>query len=67
VNDRGVNNPSTDQQNDPVYIEENATWLAAEAAYENQSGVIAQTQANLNNANLSYQLTSGTIVAPTAE
>ena len=66
VNDRGINNPSTDQQNDPVYIEENATWLAAEAAYENQSGVIAQTQANLNNANLSYQLTSGTIVAPTA-
>ena len=40
--------------------------MAAEAAYENQSGVIAQTQANLNNANLSYQLTSGTIVAPTA-
>jgi len=65
MNDRGVINPSTDQQNDPVYIEENATWLAAEAAYKNQSGVIAQTQANLNNANLTYQLTSGTITAPT--
>jgi membrane fusion protein, macrolide-specific efflux system len=65
VNDRGVINPSTDQRNDPVYIEENATWLAAEAVYKNQSGVIAQSQANLNNANLTYQLTSGTIVAPT--
>jgi len=66
INDRGVINPSTDQKNDPVYIEENATWLAAEAAYKNQSGVIAQSQANLNNANLAYQLTSGTIVAPTS-
>lgn len=65
VNDRGVINPSVDQQNDPVYIEENATWLAAEAAYKNQSGVIAAAQANLNNAGLAYQLTSGTIVAPT--
>jgi multidrug efflux pump subunit AcrA (membrane-fusion protein) len=65
VNDRGINNPTTDQKNDPVYIEENATWLAAEAAYKNQSGSIAQSQANLNNATLAYQLTSGTIVAPT--
>jgi membrane fusion protein, macrolide-specific efflux system len=65
VNDRGVDNPTTDQKNDPVYIEENATWLAAEAAYKNQSGVIAQSQASLNNANLTYQLTSGTITAPT--
>jgi len=65
MNDRGVINPSTDQKNDPVYIEENATWLAAEAAYKNQSGAIAQSQANLNNASLTYQLTSGTIVAPT--
>jgi len=66
INDRGVINPSTDQKNDPVYIEENANWLQAEADYNNQSGVIAQSQANLNNANLAYQLTSGTIVAPTA-
>lgn len=65
MNDRGVVNPSTDQKNDPVYIEENATWLQAEADYKNQSGVIAQSQANLNNASLTYQLTSGTIVAPT--
>jgi len=66
MNDRGVINPSADQQADPVYIEENATWLQAEADYKNQSGVIAQSQANLNNASLAYQLTSGTIVAPTA-
>lgn len=66
VNDRGVANPTTDQKNDPVYIEENATWLAAEAAYKNQTNVIAQSQASLNNANLAYQLTSGTIIAPTA-
>jgi membrane fusion protein, macrolide-specific efflux system len=65
INDRGINNPSTDQKNDPVYIEENASWLAAEAAYKNQANVIAQSQANLNNANLTYQLTSGTITAPT--
>ena len=66
VNDRGVDNPTTDQKNDPVYIEENATWLAAEAAYKNQTNVIAQSQANLSNASLAYQLTSGTITAPTA-
>lgn len=66
MTDRGIINPSTDQKNDPVYIEENATWLAAEADYKNQSGAIAQSQANLNNSYLTYQLTSGTILAPTA-
>ncbi|MBF8249888.1 MAG: hypothetical protein HW400_489 [Candidatus Levybacteria bacterium] len=66
INDRGVVNPSTDQKNDPVYIEENANWLQAEADYKNQTGVIAASQANLNNASLAYQLTSGTIVAPTS-
>jgi len=66
MNDRGVINPSTDQKNDPVYIEENANWLQAEADYKNQSGVIAQAQANLSNSYLAYQLTSGTITSPTA-
>ena len=66
MNDRGVISPSTDQRNDPVYIEENASWLQAEADYKNQTGVIAQSQANLNNSYLTYQLTSGTITAPTA-
>jgi macrolide-specific efflux system membrane fusion protein len=66
VNDKGIANPSDQQKTDPVYIEENANWLAAEAAYENQTNVIAQAQANVNNASLAYQLTSGTITAPTA-
>jgi len=65
VNDKGVNNPSDQQKSDPVYIEENATWLAAQAAYVNQSNVIAQAQANVSNASLAYQLTSGTITAST--
>lgn len=65
VNDRGVFNPSTDAKNDPVYIEENSTWLAAEAAYKNQSNVIAQDQVSLSNAYLSYQAVSSKIVSPT--
>ena len=66
INDKGIPNPSDQDKLDPVYIEENATWLAAEAAYKNQTGSISQAQANLNNASLAYQLTSGTIVAPTS-
>ena len=65
VNDKGILNPSDQQKLDPVYIEEQASWLAAEAAYKNQSGVIAQSQASLNNASLAYQLASGIITAPT--
>ncbi len=66
INDKGIPNPTTQDMQDPVYIEENANWLAAEAAYENQTNVIAQAQANVNNASLAYQLTSGTITAPTS-
>ncbi len=66
VTDRGITNPTDQQKADPVYIEENAAWLAAEATYKNQGNVINQAQANLNNASLAYQLTSGTIVAPTS-
>jgi len=62
MNDAVANNKAT---NDPTYIEEDATWLAAQAAYINQSGSIAQAQANVNNASLAYQLTSGTITAST--
>ncbi len=39
-------------------------WLAAEAQYKNQQGQIAQAQANLNNAWLSYQAASSDIAAP---
>ena len=66
INDKGIPNPTQQDMQDPVYIEENAAWLAAEAAYKNQTGVIAQAQANLTNASLAYQLTSGTITAPTS-
>jgi len=67
VNDRGINNPSTDQQNDPVYIEENASWLQAEANYKNQQSVIAGAQAAVTNAYLAYQATQdSTVTAPVA-
>ena len=66
VNDKGITNPTDQDKQDPVYIEEQASWLAAEAAYKNQSNVISQAQAALNNASLAYQLTSGTITAPTS-
>ncbi|MFH0936758.1 MAG: efflux RND transporter periplasmic adaptor subunit [Candidatus Daviesbacteria bacterium] len=49
---------------DPTYIEENATWLAAEATYKNQQNVIAQVQVSLNSAWLSYQQSSSIITAP---
>ena len=65
VNDKGIANPTDQDKLDPVYIEEQASWLAAEANYKNQSNVILQSQAALNNASLAYQLTSGTIIAPT--
>lgn len=65
VNDTGIANPTDQDKQKPKYIEENATWLAAEAAYKNQQGVIAQAQASLNSAWLSYQLTSATVTAPT--
>ena len=62
INDRGVTNPSTDQKNDPVYIEENANWLQAEADYNNQQAVISQAQAAVNAASLKYQATQDAIV-----
>ncbi len=50
--------------NDPTYIEENATWLQAEADYKNQQSVISQAQAALNSASLSLSQISSTITAP---
>ena len=52
--------------NDPVYIQENALWLQAEADYKNQAAVINQVQASLTSAWYSYQQTSPTIVAPSS-
>lgn len=64
INDRGITNPTDAQKSDPVYIEENAAWLAAEANYKNQQNVIAQTQAALSNAWLNYQGVSAMVTAP---
>ncbi len=64
VNDRGVTNPSVDQKADPVYIEENADWLAAEANYKNQQDVIAQANAAMNSSYLSYLQNQANILAP---
>lgn len=41
-------------------------WLAAEAAYKNQQGVIAQDQAAVTSSWLSYEQASATITAPSA-
>ena len=61
MNDAVANGKPTD---DPLYVEEQASWLAAEAAYKNQAGVIAQAQSALTSASLSYQAVSSTITAP---
>ncbi len=67
VTDRGVKNPSDDQKADPVYIEENATWLAAEAQYKNQQTVINQAQSALSSASLAYNATqNATVKSPAA-
>lgn len=62
MNDRGISNPTDQQKTDPKYIEENATWLQAEADYNNQSGVIAAAQASYNNASLTYQQTQDAFI-----
>jgi multidrug efflux pump subunit AcrA (membrane-fusion protein) len=49
---------------DPVYIETNRDWLAAEAKYKNQQAVIGQSRVALQNAWLTYQQSRGVITAP---
>lgn len=61
VNGAGTEDPIED---DPTYIIQRADWLQAEADYNNQKGVIAQAQAALTAASLSYAQTSGTVTAP---
>lgn len=62
INDAVARNLST---SDPTYIQENATWLAAEAQYNNQQNVIAVAKVSLGNAWLNYTNVSPTITAPT--
>lgn len=63
INDAVARNLAT---TDPTYIEEYASWKAAEASYNNQQNVIAQAQSSLTNAWLSYQAASPSIMAPTS-
>lgn len=63
INDAVARNLST---SDPTYIQEYATWKAAEAAFNNQTGQVAQTQSALTSSWLSYQATAPTVVAPMA-
>lgn len=51
---------------DPTYIEENGTWLQAEADYKNQQGTISAAQASLSSASLTLSQVSSTITAPAA-
>lgn len=61
INDAVARNLPT---NDPTYIQENATWLAAEANYKNQTTAIAQSQSALTSSWLNYLQTSNIITAP---
>lgn len=61
VNGKGTTDPDTD---DPVYIQQRADWLQAEADYNNQANVIKQAQAALSSSWLSYSQLSSTITAP---
>lgn len=59
--------PRDDQRNSSSEFQSlQADWLAAEAKYKNQQAVIEQSQAALNSAWLSYQLSSAVITAPIA-
>lgn len=49
---------------DPTYIEENATWLQAEADYKNQAGAIAAAQSSLAASALNLSQLSSNITAP---
>lgn len=66
LNDTGIANPTDQDKANPKYIEENDAWLAAQANYINQQNVIAQAQASLNSAAISYQNSSASIIAPTS-
>lgn len=64
LNGKGVPNPSDAEKQDPVYIQQQADWLQAEADYKNQQNVIVQAQSSLNSSWLSYQQTSATVTSP---
>lgn len=49
---------------DPTYIEENATWLQAEADYKNQATAVSAVQSSLAASSLNLSQLSSTITAP---
>lgn len=62
----GDKTPRTDQRQLPEFISTNDDWLAAEAKYKNQQGVIIQAQAGLASSWNSYQAVSPIVTAPIA-
>jgi macrolide-specific efflux system membrane fusion protein len=50
---------------DPIFIQRQREWLAAEASFKNQQQVVAQQQASLNSASQNYQQYASVITAPT--
>ena len=55
---------TSDNRNIPEFHMPEKDWLAAEGKYKNQQAVINQTQAAINSAWLSYQLSSPIVTAP---
>jgi len=52
------------EETDPTYIQQHDDWLAAESKYKNQTAAIAQAQAAINSAWLTYVQASSIITAP---
>lgn len=61
INDAAARNLATD---DPTYIEEHASWLQAEADYNNQATAISAAQNSLAAASLNLNQLSSTITSP---
>lgn len=64
---KGKGSSSDPKKDDPDYIQENASWLAAEANYKKQQSVINQAQASIASTYLLYQATQNTTVKATAD
>ncbi len=52
------------ETNDPTYIEENATWLQAEADYKNQATAVSAAQMSLAASSINLAQLSSSISAP---
>ena len=53
-------------ETDPTYIQQNATWLGAEAKYNNQADVITAAKVSMSGAWLAYEGMVGGVVKATA-